>query len=172
MLEYVYNGKFEVKLEISQDAFVNKFLKVTELRDELINDVFPNKKHIWMGKIAFNSFEVIDNNSSFNWIWFRHNYKFIGTINEENGKARIVGSLKGHLFELIFYVFYTSFCFIAAIYFAILHLSIGATQGILGFMTILGLAMCCQLIGALNGSKRLFIEKMEAMNHSDELSNN
>ena len=99
------DDKYRIELNISHEEFIDKLLKTTEIRENLDNDAFPNKKKYFLGNIDYNSFSLVLNRSAFNKI----HYKIYGNITQYENKIQIVGSIKGYIFSLLFNLCFSLF---------------------------------------------------------------
>ncbi len=61
----LFDDKYIIDLNVSQEVFINGLLKKTEIREDLNNDLFPNKRKVFLGQINYNTFSIVLNKSSF-----------------------------------------------------------------------------------------------------------
>ena len=156
----LFNDKYKLKLYISHGDFINGLQKKTVIREDLTNDIFPNKKKEFLGQIDYNRFSIVINKSSI----FQNNYKITGHIIGKGDNIQIEGSIKGYKFLLLFVLTYCLFSFggmIGYLFFLSGHQDLRVFFLIL---TLIGITNFYSVISGLNKYKRRFIENIKNIN--------
>jgi hypothetical protein len=153
---FLFDESYKIELEISQKEFVDKLLKETEIRNDTTNDIIPNKKRQFIGKIDFNKFELVRNRNA-----FLKNFTTVGHISEEHNKTLINGRITGYKFLLIFVITYTLFC--GCIWIGNLLINSSQKDLTIGFLIffIIGIFNLIGVIRSLKADRNKFVEKFK-----------
>ncbi len=155
----LFNDKYKIELNVSQEVFIDGFIQKTEICEDLINDLFPNKRKDFLGRIDYNTFSIVLNKSSF----LHNTCKITGHIVERGNKIQMNGSIKGYKFTLLFILTFALFSvggMIVNLFFIPGH------DDLKIFFSIMTLVSISNSYGAINGLKKYkkqFIEKIKSI---------
>ena len=151
-----FDDKYAFELDMSQKDFIDGLMKMTEIREDINNDIFPNKKYDFLGQINYNDFSIVLNKSSF----LQNNFKVTGYISEQGDKIQVKGAIKGYKILLLFVLIFTLFSFsgmISHLFFISGRINLRIFFSIL---TFIGVTNIYGVIHGLNKYKKQFLEKI------------
>ncbi|QQS50964.1 MAG: hypothetical protein IPM71_15510 [Bacteroidota bacterium] len=156
----LFNDKYNLELNISHRVFIDGLLKMTELREDLSNDIFPNKKKDFLGQIEYNRFTIVKNKSFF----LQNNYKIVGQIIEQGDKIHINGSIKGYKLLLLYVLTFSLFSFSGMIVQLFFIDGQEDLRNFFSILTLVGSTNTYIVVNGFNKYKKQFIEKIKSIN--------
>ena len=148
----IFNPKFSLDLKISKREFIDKLILITNIQDNIDQEIIPSNSRKYLGFLDYNTFKLTKNKSAL----FNINFAIEGEISEINDKVQIDGKITGHIFTLVTVLSYTLICVTFALFFWI---SKHPFSDILPFLVFgpIGLYNTYSLINGLNRLKKDFI---------------